>query len=447
MILAMNSNLKLILFILFISFTIIGVTGCLEQSPGDSPVGNDGNAKYYTGKTGVKSSFENLPSTVYYYEDATPDENAFDFLVSVHNTGTSLTRGATFISGYNPDFIEIEGQELVENQGWGDCTFDLTGFGDTFGDWFGDLACTFTDGGSFQYTQHGEDARLNVNNVGALGEDLGLWTVGENSLIDMFSFGLDANLESGITGVSFDFDYNDVDVGLLYHGWGFVSFLAASGLNFGRVLGREYLLEADDSNHPGGALDYIDYHASLKTWPPASDQFNLDLMLTNCYAYVTYASPLVCIDPMPESQQRKVCKPRSITFPSAGTGAPVAVTKIEQENSKKKAIFTIHVKNVGKGEVIEWGKLERCSPYYPSPLLIKDKNILHTSKLIRIGNQILDCTPKETVRLDDRGEGVITCTYDLAYTNFQSAYEAPLVMEFWYGYQETEIKSVLFKKG
>ncbi len=409
------------------------------QDDSNSPSVSGTNGKYYSGKTGVTAEFKNFPRKVFYYEDDAV--NSFDFGVNVHNEGTSLTTGATYISGYDPHFLEIEGQIISPNEGWGDCNLDITGIGDTFADWSGMLDCALEGGGAFDYQQRGESGTLNFQNFGLLGEQIGLWD-DSSGFFDTLDFGVNWN-EDGLEGLNFNFDVGSFSAQLYYHGTGFVAILVQL-FDFSAGLGREYTLAADNNHFPGGGQEYLDYHADIKSWPPGLDEFSTDLLLTNCYGYVTYASPLVCIDPMPHTEQQKTCTAKTITMSSQG--APVAVTKIEQENTRKKSIFTIHIKNVGSGDVINWQNIERCSPYYPGALLSKHKNVVYTPKLIKIENQVLDCNPEGTVRLDENGEGIIVCTYELEYINLQSAYKTPLIIEFWYGYQETDRESILFKR-
>jgi len=128
-------------------------------------------------------------------------------------------------------------------------------------------------------------------------------------------------------------------------------------------------------------------------------------------------------------------------------GAPIAVTKIEQEGDKKRVRFTIHVKNIGGGTVIDWGHIARCSPYYTGPLMQNHKNIVQ-GFLVNLEGQRLECSPPSgVIRLDGKTqEGTITCLYNIQYQNMQTAYQTPLAIEFWYGYQETDTEKVLFKK-
>jgi hypothetical protein len=424
-------KIKQLLLTSLLIISIISLSGCLNTGGGTSPVQGE-RAEYYKGSTGIDAEFQDLPYKVYYYEG--DNDNGFDFGVKLENEGTSFARGATFISGYDPNFIQIEDFEIDENAG-GDCTFSLNSFGTDLSDWAGAFDCDFPEG-SVGISGRQDEWAANIENTGQLLDSVGI----NLPFLNDFGFGFANN--NGEIDFDVDFNFENFDFNLMYHGSGLL--LSMAPMMFDHYLGNEYVLEADDYNYPGGGQEFLQYRANIDSWPPGLDEYPTTLLLTNCYGYVTYAAPLVCIDPMPMTDQRKVCTPGTISMSSQG--APVAITRIEQENTRKKSIFTIHVKNIGNGEIIDWGHLERCSPYYPDDLQAKHKNVLQAFN-VRIEDEILDCNREAgRVRLDQNGEGEITCTYDLEFTNLQTAYTTPLIIEFWYGYQETETQNVMFKK-
>ncbi len=438
----MNSKKLTLIIILFIAVSFM-LSGCFLPNQEENSGVQGTSSKYYTGKVGVEAEFSNLPKTVWYSEGGSASENVFDFTVKVHNRGTSLSRGATFISGYGPSFLQVSGQDLQRQTG-GDCVVDITSFGNfnELHTWNGLLSCAFMNGSSFEYTRDEGFWTTNINNIGSLLGQLGIWDA--PTWVDNLDLSLGGE-NNNILGFGFNFDnLTGLDLNLLYHGAG-LSIAMAESINFETYFGKEYLLPADNSYFPGGGMEYIDYHVDMKYWPPGGEEYKLPLMLTNCYGYATYTAPMVCIDPMPESQQRKTCTPGTIRLTSQG--APVAVTKIEQEGDKRRVRFTIHVKNIGDGTVIDWGHIARCSPYYTGPLMQNHENVVQ-GFLVNLENQRLECSPSNgIIRLDeDTGEGIITCTYNVQYQNLQTAYQTPLVIEFWYGYQETETDSILFKK-
>jgi hypothetical protein len=166
--------------------------------------------------------------------------------------------------------------------------------------------------------------------------------------------------------------------------------------------------------------------------------------LTNCYLYTTFAAPLVCIDPDPYSDVRKVCSPDQLSF-SGSQGAPIAITSIEQEASPRRSTFRINIQNVGRGEVFDAGQIQKCSPYIADRVRPSDKNVVYVGD-IRIGNQrLIDCTPRGFVRLQN-GRGTITCSYPYEFVGLQSAYETPLYVELWYGYSDTELRQMQIKR-
>ena len=147
-------------------------------------------------------------------------------------------------------------------------------------------------------------------------------------------------------------------------------------------------------------------------------------------------------------QDRKVCTPRHFTG-TKGQGAPVAVTLIEQENTPRQAVFRIHVKNVGGGQVYDPGKLEMCSPYFPGRVTNQDLNVIYIGDIRVSGDlQRLRCTPNNFLRLNPQTqEGIITCMYDIPFSGLRSAYRTPLVVELWYGYSKTMQRRVLIKRA
>jgi len=346
-----------------------------------------------------------------------------------------------FISGYDPSYVFVEGQPLTQTDNRGACSIDITSMGDTFSDWSGWLSCSLADGSSFDYQQDGAYWHTNINNFGSFLGELGIWETTPEWLqgLDISLTGEESN---GLKGFSLDFDSNAYNVNLLYHGQG-LGVLLEKTLPFEAGFGREYNLAADNQYYPGGQMEFIDYKVKMRTWPSPLEEYNIPFMLTNCYAYSTYTSPFICIDPQPLSDRRKACTPRDISLTSQG--APVAVTKIEQQSSGKKANFKITIKNVGNGEIIYWGDVSRCSPYSPLKLTEKNKNIVQLFS-VRIEDTELKCTPTDDKIKLVNGEGTISCTYDLKYNNIQTAYQTPLIIEFWYGYMETESQYVLFKK-
>ena len=168
------------------------------------------------------------------------------------------------------------------------------------------------------------------------------------------------------------------------------------------------------------------------------DKYETDIMVTSCYKYKTTASPTVCIDPEPYRlvQEEKVC---TIKDQSIGSqGAPVSVSRIEEEVSSDKIYFRIFIRNVGGGSVILNDKYNDC----PFDLEHQDMNkVIVTAKLSHDASPI--CTPQGTV--DDplrlvNNQGVIFCSFSKP--NTDSAYLAPLQIELSYVYSDSISKKI-----
>jgi hypothetical protein len=400
------------------------------------------NAKYFTGTEGVEASFENLPAKIYYYSEDT-SANEFSFGIELRNNGASFTRGGIYLSGFDPNLIVFEGMDLDNTRAPCGISFGNIGMG-----------------------QFGAFVRCDNLQVG-VEEGRGITDIRLDSLAQFIS---EIRGEHEVTWLDpekfdFSFDYSDRDGGgswminlnniqgnLEYYQHGRLFIALLSGLNFKLNHGREFLLAGDTYEFPGGEYDYEQYRAKVVDWPPGLDQTTQHLLLTTCYQYTTYADPIVCIDPDPTSDYRKVCVPRSRSW--SNQGAPVAITSIEQENTPKKIIFRINVKNVGKGQVYDAGKLEKCSPYYPGRVTPEDLNVVYLGD-VRIGQTGLktrssvggmSCYP-EVIRLDSKTKsGSTTCTYPIEHTEMKTAYETPLVVELWYGYSQTYKRDINIKR-
>ncbi len=378
---------------------------------------NPAQQKYYQGTQGVEARFDQLPPTLYYYGNA-PGSSANDIPIDVEvsNLGGSYSRGAVFISGYDPNLIKID-EIPIANSYPGACTLRL---GDYSLNQFG---MTMQCGQNFAWSGN-EDNWL--QSIMVRGQT---WFSSDNPLSKMIF-----NYQKTNTGgqVSFTLDDKTISFDQREHGLLLIALLA--GLSFQQYLGQEFLLAGNTYEYPGGEIANIQYHAHLDQWPQGADQIPQHFLLTTCYMYTTFAAPMVCIDPQPYSENRKVCTPQTATW-SGGEGAPVAITSVTQENTPRTAVFHVTVSNVGGGTVFDPGSLEKCSPYYPGGAQSSDQNALWIGE-VRIGQQMLTCTPSTYIRLQN-GQASFTCTYPIQFADVGSAYQTPLVIELWYGYSKT----------
>jgi hypothetical protein len=429
--------MKKVFVVVILFLTVIFIVACNSTSNNcASDLCKD--KKYFIGSQGVRVEVDpgSPPSRIYYYSKDTAGNN-FQIGVTVKDVGASATKGGIYISGYDPAMINIEGINVERYTGsrWSNCVvdFDLTGESlGLFQGWSGYYGCADQ---SFRFDDQA-NWEININKVGEL---LGL----DSDFLQALNvnFGEEAGKARFTLGWSdassqYNLDMLNLGAGMLF---------SISSLNFNSNNGREYLLRGNNYNFPGGEQDYLVFDGSITNWPKNLEESPQTFMITNCYAYTTYASPNVCIDPQPFAPGRKACTPKPITW-SGSQGAPVAISRVEQENTPYSVVFTISVSNVGNGDVYDLGKVMKCSPYSNDKLMARDFNVVMVGD-VRIGRQLLHCQPKDKIIRLVNGKGQITCTYDLEYATARTGYMTPLIVELWYGYSETQTKYVTFKRA
>ena len=388
------------------------------------------DCRYYEGTRGVDIILDNPPHTLYYHSsDINRDDgNMVDFNIRVRNSGASDTYGAVFLTGFGNDFVISRADAGVVDIGTplDGCTVSLGGVsGEGLSGFFSSFGFDCTGFGISNDPWRGAQANIDF---GQLNEAYG-WNL-PSGLVRSVRF----NLRDGIHRLNVDL--NDFNIDLLYHGKLLLAFIEP--LDLERFGGEVYRLRGDNPEYPGGGDDYKTIHVRMgSTWPAGTDQFNVPYQVKSCYAYTTFVSPEVCVDPSPHSGDDKVCRAnRQIN--TGSQGAPVAVTRVDQHNTGRTVELTFHVRNVGNGRVWNVGSLERCSPYYPdSRISTAHRNVVFLA-YAEMEGVALRCDRRE-IRLDDRGEGTFRCSYDLrdSGTAVGSAYVAPLRAELWYGYEQT----------
>jgi hypothetical protein len=365
----------------------------------------------------------------------------FSIDVEVHNVGASWTKGGVYVSGYDPSLFEVYKPINKDGSLLDNCRLNI----DPKDGWSaigGFLSCNLGEHGSYEV---GSDSnsdnwidQVNVRDgLAGLAELFGWGDVPE------VNFNWDRSTDS--YNMNFDFSKITLDYDQFYHGQALLVILQS--LTFDSYHGNPFRLAPDNYQFPGGESDILSFPGYIKhTWPPGMDQTDVTFLVTSCYAYSTFATPLVCIDPNPFSEDEKICRPGEVRM-SGSQGAPIAVTRVYEEASRNSAIFTIEIQNIGNGKVYDPGHLKFCSPYYPGyvgPQSL-DKVIVGDVRLSGSA-QPLVCTPDDRVgRLRD-GRGIIPCRYDYEYNSAKSAYRAPLVIELWYGYSETQRRNVYVKR-
>lgn len=190
------------------------------------------------------------------------------------------------------------------------------------------------------------------------------------------------------------------------------------------------------------------------------EKYEPTLLATVCYNYITVAGPSVCIDPDPYStvQQKKVCEVKDIALSSQG--APIAITKIEEEAFALKTQFKITIKNVGGGDVIKpksgASSITNCDPFGTNKIGREDIDKVYLEE-VSVGQKQLECWPfaegnvkaqTGVVRLINT-EGSIICelTKDTAgYSGGNTPYTTPLKIRLSYAYRSTAQRNIQIKQ-
>jgi hypothetical protein len=190
---------------------------------------------------------------------------------------------------------------------------------------------------------------------------------------------------------------------------------------------------------PGGGYDTLEFTAT-QVVVLSGDVYKPTLMASLCYNYMTLATPSVCIVPKPiELLRNKICEPKTITMQSQG--APVAVTRIDEEIMDGAVNFIITVQNVGGGTVVKNDNMGDC----PWNLDYNEIDEVEAKVTIRsIGDGT--CTPASNkIKLVD-GKGVMSCMFQIpvqsGYDAAQTSYTTPLEIRLSYGYNSNIKKEI-----
>tara|TARA_Y100000294_G_scaffold139725_1_gene133307 strand:- start:75 stop:869 length:795 start_codon:yes stop_codon:yes gene_type:complete len=220
------------------------------------------------------------------------------------------------------------------------------------------------------------------------------------------------------------------------------------------LIDEDMFLPAASSINPLGGFSTVEFEGKIIAEKITIDEYNPTILATACYPYVTKASPAVCVDPSPfDDRQEKVCRIGSQTLDTQG--APIAITKIDQEASTNKIQFKIAIENVGGGDVLTPEDIfGECDPWGFGTLGRKDFDRVQV-KNIRVGGEDLfgkgKCAPfadgsNDLIRLFN-GEGFVICTLTVSELGGgQSAYTTPLNIELEYNYRSTISKSISISK-
>ena len=207
-------------------------------------------------------------------------------------------------------------------------------------------------------------------------------------------------------------------------------------------------LEGKSQINPNGGQDIAGFTGAIDRNKLNVNVYEPILSATLCYYYETVTGPSVCIDPQPYSAIEKVCQAKDLSMTSQG--APIAITRIDEETFATKTQFRITVKNVGNGQVAE-GTEGKCA----KPTVQRDDIDKLKVEYVKASTTELSCGPfidtnikgnSGLIRLIS-GEGSIICELpsDL-YSNYVNAYTTPLSIKLSYSYRTSTQRNLRIVK-
>ncbi|HIH31280.1 TPA: hypothetical protein HA235_01095 [Candidatus Woesearchaeota archaeon] len=398
--------MKKYFYLIGILAVLIVVAGC-STGPG---YGGNKNVKYYQGYDSLDIRLiDNSPPNIFYFDSTDAADNELPIVVRIQNKGSSLACGALYIQGFDPNFVQISGGKLPDaNTG----SYDYKN---------GQLVI----GGVFVgLSGRNPDIRANVGWQAPDGNFYGAGVFMQDGKVVSMNVRID--LLSRLIGVlACDEVFN-----MLNDYWGWNSVIA---------------LEGDTPETPGGGLEVYEFPAYFYALPQSLENFRQNLMVTACYSYSTRATANICVDPRPNSQSKKACIARDVSM-SGGQGAPITVTRVEQRATTNKVVFIIYIHHNKKNaldDIYDLRNLWKCNPESGALVKETDKNVVFVRRIALSGQQLV-CSPDYWVRLDQAGNGQISCT---AITEgAESAHNAPLEIELDYGYQKNIYKEITVRQ-
>jgi len=397
-----KTSIFLMIALLAVSFVLSGCSGFGIGTPSNY------QRKYYQGYNSLDMKFATAsPPDIFYYDPQSSD-NEIPIVINVQNKGAADTYGVIFIQGYDPHIMQIAG-------------------GQTPGS------------GNIQIGGSGSSFYFSVSNV-----YIGLSGGGSNANLGFTSpngniYGLNAFTSNGqLKSIMIRMNPGRIGFGLGQKA------LTLFSTNLG--WNAPIALEGDTIDTPGGGTEVYDFPTYIYYLPESLEQFPQTIMATACFDYATRSTTMMCIDPKPNSNTVKACVPRSVS-PSGGQGGPVAITRVDQQSSSAKTVFTIyihHYKQSSLDELYDLNSLYKCNPSSASLVKATDKNVVYLGYAELSGRPLI-CASDGRIRLDDSGNGQISCSaiFDGLTTD---AYTAPLEVELWYGYSKSIYKTLQIKR-
>lgn len=215
-------------------------------------------------------------------------------------------------------------------------------------------------------------------------------------------------------------------------------------------------LEGRTSYNRDGGYSAVEFQMDVGDLPQGMPYYRPRLIVTASYLYKTIANPMICVDPEPRSTKvrEKVCEIGDYSALGWGggsgrggnvgsglgsQGAPIEVTRVEEDVTGTDILFKIYIRNVGDGLVIQESDVDN-DPNEGYDW--RDMNLVRIEE-IKVGNtRMTECRPtigRDVELIDD--DGYIFCRLDKSALGGK-AYVTPLNIQLSYGYANSRERDI-----
>ncbi len=392
---------------------------------------------------GLIVSIPNDFSTHLFYSPTRDSINYFEIPITIENNGESAAAGAVFITGFDPLLLDIEKSNPPSKITI--CDMD-TSFSSIMDHLDAKITANRLNIG-FRCLE--KSTTLSIGNIenfdvknflGVFMESI----IGSTPEYKNYFSGIDGSfgMRNGKPYVNLWFDF-DIKQRYVF-GKDLALIIDAENLTK-EGFGKGFFLEGKNRFNPNGDKKVIVFRGKVNPLPLESRKTYTKIMIDTIYGYTSFGFADLCVDPSPENNDRDVC--RMTRYASINRGYPVRIERVSQEYAKDTLIYTITVRNVGNGRVLDVNALKKAP--FKDLLQSYDLNKVRVVKLW-FGNNAVDpstsCTNDGVIYLDSNGRGSITCYYDLSNYSGLPAFQTSLGVELWYGYEQTITKNVVIEK-
>jgi hypothetical protein len=386
--------------------------------------------------------------------------------VMLHNIGGSVTAGAVYVHGYDPNLISIKskGGKPISTSDEPACNADINIVGT--GEYQVQVICENNDEAAWGAEVTDDGVVGTVFHADRLADKIASYIGGKDTTfftkLGIFDNSrVDCGVHDGKFGCALNFGSTAFDPNRASYGYRLINLFAwelkdpapRNGRIFPPdVIEQGNILHGASDEYPLGDALYYDYYIDLNraAWAPLLNDAKQTIQVTACYFYTDTVTPSVCVDPDPTTRGNEPCSMAPIEFKEP-QGGPVKVTRIEQRSQPGGTAFTIYVEHIGGGQLWAPGAFLSCNPNtvsrpdrrYMDVVQLLDARILGQTEQLR-------CLPSSSdterlVRLKD-GKGQITCVYPVPVDAGRQSFTSAITLEFGYVYQNTVRKDVIIHR-